>query len=140
MVLNRVDKDFFQVDKRIYYEQFDRENAKKGTTMVELGWDRAFALEQSGDDEEMLTELLKLFCDSSSSDMAKIKQAYAVKNAHELAAAAHSIKGAAASLGIEGIRQCAHDLEKAGNAGDLSNAETMMGNLAFLLNKANDMK
>ena len=40
--------------------------------MVDLGWDRNFAFEQSGDDEEILEELLGLFRDSSSSYLVKI--------------------------------------------------------------------
>lgn len=90
--------------------------------MSDLQFNRNFALEQSGDDEEMLAELLTLFKTSSVDDFKRIQAAYTDKNAKNVAEAAHSIKGAAASLGIDGIRQVASDLEKAGSEGNLDSA------------------
>jgi len=91
--------------------------------MPELQWDRAFALEQAGDDEEMLAELLELLASSSASDLAAIRKAMAAGDAMGMGDAAHSIKGAAASLGIEQLASLAHAMEKAGRAGDLDGAK-----------------
>jgi len=101
--------------------------------MADLDWDRNFALEQAGDDEEMLAELLVLFSDSSASDLMRINDGLAAEDAAAVADAAHSIKGAAASLGVEGMRKIAAELEKKGRAGDLSQGKDLAAQLAVLL-------
>jgi len=101
--------------------------------MAELDWDRNFALEQSGDDEEMLAELLVLFRDSSASDLARINDGLAAEDSVAVADAAHSIKGASASLGVEGVRKIAAELEKKGRANDLSQGKELASQLAVLL-------
>src|SRR3989338_7694441 len=101
--------------------------------MADLDWDRNFALEQSGDDEEMLAELLVLFRDSSASDLARINDGLAAQDAVAMADAAHSIKGASASLGVEGVRKISAELEKQGRAGDLSQGKELAAQLAALL-------
>lgn len=101
--------------------------------MANLDWDRNFALEQSGDDEEMLAELLVLFRDSSASDLARINDGLAAEDAVAVADAAHSIKGASASLGVEGVRKIAAELEKQGRAGDLSQGKELASQLSVLL-------
>lgn len=105
--------------------------------MADLQWDRDFAFEQSGEDTELLEELLALLVDSSISDFAKIKEGIAIGNGDAVADAAHSIKGAAASLGVEGLRAVAYDFEKRGRAGeletlDLSVLEDLVGQLKTL--------
>jgi HPt (histidine-containing phosphotransfer) domain-containing protein len=101
--------------------------------MADLDWDRNFALEQAGDDEEMLAELLVLFHDSSASDLARINGGLAAGDSVAVADAAHSIKGASASLGVEGVRKIAAELEKKGRAGDLSQGGELAAQLAALL-------
>ena len=92
--------------------------------MVDLQWDRAFALEQAADDEEVLAELLDLFNTSSSSDMEKIYLALDEADPEALMKAAHSMKGAAASLGIGGVRALAYEIETAGREGSLEVGDT----------------
>jgi HPt (histidine-containing phosphotransfer) domain-containing protein len=87
--------------------------------MSDLKWDRDFANEQAGEDLELLAELLGLLSESSKSDLQKITEGLAAADADAVADAAHSIKGAAASLGVEGLRAVAHDIEKKGRAGQL---------------------
>ena len=101
--------------------------------MADLDWDRNFALEQAGDDEAMLAELLVLFRDSSASDLARINDGLAAEDAVAVADAAHSIKGASASLGVEGVRKIAAELEKRGRASDLSQGRELAAQLAALL-------
>ncbi|HIJ89597.1 MAG: Hpt domain-containing protein [Desulfobulbaceae bacterium] len=101
--------------------------------MADLEWDRNFALEQAGDDEEMLAELLELFSDSSASDLARINDGLAAEDAVTVADAAHSIKGASASLGVEGVRKVASELEKQGRASNLSRGRELADQLAALL-------
>lgn len=88
--------------------------------MSDLKWDRAFANEQAGEDLELLAELLGLLSQSSKTDLQKIKDGLAAGDGQEVADAAHSIKGASASLGVEGLRVAAHDVEKKGRAGELA--------------------
>ncbi|MBI4791440.1 MAG: Hpt domain-containing protein [Deltaproteobacteria bacterium] len=101
--------------------------------MGELKWDRAFALEQACDDENLLEELLGLFHESSAEDLDRIKEGARQGNAVGMGDASHSIKGAAASLGIEGIRTVAAALEKAGRSGDLAGAMRILPDLEALL-------
>ncbi len=97
--------------------------------MTDVRWDRAFALEQAGDDEELLRELIELFHESSAADAGRIRQCMEDETLQEAADAAHSIKGAAASLGIEGVRAVAADLEQAGRLGDRVKIEELLGRL-----------
>ncbi len=104
--------------------------------MEDLQWDRSFALEQAGDDEEILEELLRLYRDSSAADLGKIHEGLKSHDAEAVADAAHSIKGASASLGIEAIRQLAHDMEKAGRNGDLNFVRDNLQKIEALLEQA----
>lgn len=101
--------------------------------MADLVWDRNFALEQAGDDEEMLAELLVLFHDSSAADLMRINDGLAAADPVAVADAAHSIKGASASLGVEGVRKVAAELEKKSRAGDLAHGGELAAQLAALL-------
>lgn len=105
--------------------------------MNDLIWDKTFANEQAGEDTELLAELLGLLSESSKSDLQKITDGLAAGDAEAVANAAHSIKGAAASLGVEGLRAVAHDIEKNGRAGqlemiDVSALGELVGKLATL--------
>ena len=101
--------------------------------MSDLIWDREFALEQAGQDEELLAELVQLFNDTSAEDLLKIKAALTAGDAQGMGDAAHSIKGAAASLGIEDIRKAAHEVETSGRNGDIENARASLPDLENLL-------
>jgi len=87
--------------------------------MIDLQWNKAFALEQTAGDEELLEELLVLFKDSSAADYAQLQQAVANGDAAAVMRAAHSLKGAAASLGVEGLRQLAYEMENDGRNGSV---------------------
>lgn len=80
--------------------------------MVSLQWNKEFALEQTAGDQELLDELLILFRDSSAADYQQLQEATTTKNTEGILTAAHSIKGAAASLGIEGVRIVAMEIEE----------------------------
>ena len=108
--------------------------------MVNLQWDRAFAFEQSGDDEELLAELLALLEESSASDLEKIVSAMADGNVVAMGEAAHSIKGAAASLGVETLREVAHGIEKAGRDDDLTLASSFVDPLKELVAELGTLK
>jgi HPt (histidine-containing phosphotransfer) domain-containing protein len=101
--------------------------------MSKLQWNKEFALEQTAGDEELLEELLVLFKDSSAADLAQLKEAVQQENMEDVAAAAHSLKGAAASLGIEGIRLLAMELEQGARENKLSKADEKVVEMEHLL-------
>ena len=101
--------------------------------MNELLWNREFALEQTGGDEELLDELLALFRDSSAQDYEQLCRAAEANDADGVVAAAHSIKGAAASLGIEAVRQLALEMESRARQGDAAWAQAEREKMAQLL-------
>ena len=100
--------------------------------MADLQWNKDFALEQTAGDEELLDELIILFKDSSADDLKQLQAGVGADDAAAVAAAAHSLKGASASLGIEAILELAMDMEKDAREGSVSSAReniTEMGEL-----------
>jgi histidine phosphotransfer protein HptB len=92
--------------------------------MSTLKWDKNFALEQAADDAELLQELLEIFKDSFQSDIEIIEQGLGEGGAAKVCRAAHSIKGAAASLGILGIHEIAQAIEEESRGGGLNIAHS----------------
>ncbi len=107
--------------------------------MNELNWNREFALEQAADDPELLQELIDIFKDSCVGDFASIKSGLESQDAEMVSAAAHSIKGAAASLGLESIRDIAYAIESDSRNGSLSVTESKIGDLDTLLKLLQDI-
>ncbi len=101
--------------------------------MDKLKWDREFALEQAAEDTELLDELIAIFKKSCKSDVENIENGIAAGDADRVCAAAHSIKGAAASLGIEAIRDIARDIEDDSRQGSLAAAREKYEELDQLL-------
>ncbi|MFO7761723.1 MAG: Hpt domain-containing protein [Desulfobia sp.] len=101
--------------------------------MTALEWDKTVLLAQIDYDEELAEELLTLFRDSSASDLQKIKEGMADCDSVTVAEAAHSIKGSAASLGIEGVRKAAWAIELSGRQKDLQKAAKEIDELELLL-------
>jgi HPt (histidine-containing phosphotransfer) domain-containing protein len=98
--------------------------------MSVLDWDRQFALEQAAEDAELLQELIDIFKDSFNSDLCLLKEGLLEKDgAIKICRAAHSIKGASASLGIKGINKIALSIEEESRNGGVSVARE---NLALL--------
>ncbi len=108
--------------------------------MTDLQWNRAFALEQVGEDEEILSELLGLLKDTAHNDLDKLKAGSEAGDATAMGDAAHSIKGACANLGVDGLRELAYELEKAGRGGDLDVAQSMIPELEGMINQLSLLK
>lgn len=100
--------------------------------MNALKWNKEFALEQAADDAELLEELLDIFKDSLQADLRLIEHGLDEGVAATVGSAAHSIKGAAASLGILGIQELALQLEKDSRAGRLDVARVKYQQLQSL--------
>jgi HPt (histidine-containing phosphotransfer) domain-containing protein len=98
-----------------------------------LHWDKAFALEQAADDAELLAELLQIFKESLRSDIALIEAGINENSSLKVAGAAHSIKGAAASLGLTGVKQVARVIEEDSRGGSFSAAKEQLQSLHKML-------
>lgn len=101
--------------------------------MKRLKWDKAYALQQAGDDSELVEELLDIFKDSLRTDLELMAKGLAEGSASTVYRAAHSIKGGAASLGIAAIAELALDLEQQSHAGSLELAREKLPLLEDLL-------
>lgn len=108
--------------------------------MADLQWNKEFALEQTAGDEELLDELLVLFKDSSASDLAQLQQAVEAQDAEGVVRAAHSLKGASASLGIEGIRQVAMAMEADARTASVRVAKERLGEMEALLTQMQELE
>lgn len=104
-----------------------------------LKWDKNFALEQAADDAELLQELLEIFKDSLQSDIFLIEQGLEIADAEKICRAAHSIKGAAASLGILGIHEIALAIEEESRAGGLGIARSKLSFLKLMREELEDL-
>ncbi len=65
-------------------------------------------------DEEEYRSILELFVETSRSDLAAIRDAVARGDATAAGRAAHSLKGAAANLGLSDMSSVAHEIEEKG--------------------------
>ena len=82
-----------------------------------------------GIDTEDFIELVELFITTTRSDMDKIRSAMDGNKPSDASAAAHSIKGAAANLGYEGMADIAQTMEALGKDGSLDGFEGYMSEL-----------
>jgi HPt (histidine-containing phosphotransfer) domain-containing protein len=69
-------------------------------------------------DREQFSQFVSLFIEVAVADLARLKEASARGDLVGVAEAAHSIKGAAASLALEGIFSLAKTLETHARAGE----------------------
>ncbi len=63
-------------------------------------------------EEEMYLELIELFIHTGTSDLDKIRSAVEERDAEQAANAAHSLKGAAGSLGLIKLSETAREIEE----------------------------
>lgn len=101
--------------------------------MSRIKWDKGYALEQAGDDAELVAELLEIFIDALHNDLGLIGQGLEDGSASLVHRAAHSIKGSAASLGITQITELALEIEEHSHAGNLEPARRKLPELQELL-------
>lgn len=107
--------------------------------MISLKWDMEFAMEQAADDKELLQELLMIFKDSLQADILLIEQGLTEGSAPQVCSAAHSIKGASASLGILGIKEIALQIEEESRDGGLEVARLKLPELRSLFHEVQNL-
>ena len=93
------------------------------------------ALERFGDDKEFLKEMIEEFLDYIPAQLEAIRKAVEEQNAEALQAEAHSMKGAAANLAAESVRQAAYDIEMMGREAKLGGIENAFSELSQQLER-----
>jgi len=82
-------------------------------------FDRADFLSRLMGDEELVREIIAMFLEDMPGELKILKGFVENGRAHEAGAQAHKIKGAAANVAGEALREIAHAMEQAGKAGDM---------------------
>jgi CheY-like chemotaxis protein/HPt (histidine-containing phosphotransfer) domain-containing protein len=80
-------------------------------------YDRAGFLERMMGDEEMVQAVVEVFLDDIPKQIESLKRSLEASDAQTALRAAHSIKGAAANVGGEALRELAAEIEKACHEG-----------------------
>lgn len=91
--------------------------------------DLADGLARAGDDREFYRELLDLFIEDASQRLVQLESALSAGDLKEVAATAHSLKGAAANLAAGRAREIAYAIESRGRAGDGAGLAELAGDL-----------
>ncbi len=76
--------------------------------------DEEGGLRRLGGDREIYNELMELFIDNAGAQMEELETAVTNREADAIEKLAHSIKGAAANLGIMAVQYTAQELEQIG--------------------------
>jgi HPt (histidine-containing phosphotransfer) domain-containing protein len=100
--------------------------------------DKEGGLRRLGGDLELYNELIDLFMDTSVDQIEQLKLAVKNNEADDIRKVAHSIKGAAANLGITLVQQIAFELEKIGYDKNLSEAEDSLNRLMYELERVKE--
>lgn len=85
-------------------------------------FDRSIALHHTGDDADILEQILRMFLEQGPERMALVESALAQGAAKELERESHGLKGAAATLGMEDLRQASYAVERLAAEGRLEQA------------------
>ncbi|POZ51451.1 response regulator [Methylovulum psychrotolerans] len=91
----------------------DTESAQALPAPTTPVWDRAVALQNLADDEELLLAMLAVFLDQAPGQLADVQKGAATADLPLLANTAHSLKGSLSYLGAEDARACAGAIEAA---------------------------
>ena len=118
---------------------FKQRSTRMVAAMADIQWDKDFALEQTAGDEELLMELINLFRTSSVGDYIQLQRAVADGDAEAVVRAAHSLKGAAATLGLEGIRWLAGGMEDDGRRNSVAVARENLATMGELLEQLKNL-
>ncbi|MBT3200434.1 MAG: Hpt domain-containing protein [Phycisphaerales bacterium] len=82
-------------------------------------YNRQVALEQAGDDEDLLSELIGIFLSETPEAIAQIHNAVSNGNPEAIANSAHALKGSLGVLAADNAIQAAQKVETLAKAGDL---------------------
>jgi len=103
----------------------DNKAGEKRQGMAEIFNRQAF-LQRLDGDEELLGELLHIFSEHAQKQLQEMRQALAAGDALRLQGQAHSLKGAAASISAEALKEAAWQVELAGQNRPLEQAVLLL--------------
>ena len=98
--------------------------------------DKEGGLRRLGGDQEIYNELMELFIDQTTEQVEQLKEAVKNRTAESVQKIAHSIKGAAANLGVMVVQKTAFELEQIGSNNELDDAEKLLSKLIFEFERA----
>ncbi len=101
-----------------------------------IDWDDA--LEGTGNDQELLHDILDAYLGEAPQLMKKIRSAIDQQNAANLHIAAHTLKGALRSIGAAAVSELAYQLERIGRSGELDHAPESLTQLESATAKLDD--
>ena len=92
-------------------------------------FDRQDLLTRVGDDEEVAREIIGMFIEDAPEQLASIKDALEQKDSDAVRTCAHTLKGAAGSVGATRCMEVALGIEQAGRNADLTRAASLVNSL-----------
>ncbi|HVW02915.1 MAG TPA: response regulator [Planctomycetaceae bacterium] len=98
-------------------------------------FDREEALRHAGGELELLQELAAVFLKESPRMLTELRDAVAARDAQRVNRAAHTLKGAVATLGAPAARDLAFQLEQLGAKGELDSAADRMPEFEAIIDK-----
>jgi HPt (histidine-containing phosphotransfer) domain-containing protein len=98
-------------------------------------FDEPSALRRTGDDRQLLKQLVALYRADAPATVREIARALAARDAEALRVAAHTLKGSVATVGGASARQAAATLENFGKTGNLHGADAALAVLRTELSK-----
>ncbi len=102
-------------------------------------WNEAFALDQVAGDRELLQELIEIFKSSFEADYGMLEKGLAENSNSQIGTALHSIRGAAANLGFEGIAKLAEEVEVGGDEHRIALASKVLSTFEIMLGEVRKM-
>ncbi|MGK0290497.1 MAG: HPt (histidine-containing phosphotransfer) domain-containing protein, partial [bacterium] len=111
---------------------------KQDSTEVETPIDIKKAINEFEGDEEFFVDVTKEFLKEVELQIQKIQQAIDDNDADLIGKEAHAIKGGSANLTAMTLSKIAHNLEKIGKSGDLSNVDLVFDNLQLQVKELNN--
>jgi len=94
-------------------------------------FDRKAFERRMGNNGELCKRILALFMQDTPRQLAFLNQSVAAHDMSDVQRAAHSIKGAAASLGAEAVHRAAYDVETASQEGSIDQVRGRISELEW---------
>ncbi len=107
-------------------------------TTVECPVDLEDGLARAGDDREFFLELLQMFIDDAPARLKELQAAIEASDAIRVCSIAHGIKGAAANLSANAVRDSAYELETLGRQAATSGYDAPLTQLRTELQRLAD--
>jgi HPt (histidine-containing phosphotransfer) domain-containing protein len=89
-------------------------------------FDLAQALRVTGDDREILVEIIEVYLEDLEHMMGEVRKSLDAGDSPGVELHAHSLKGAAANVGGQRVRAVAQGMERAGKAGNIDEARALL--------------